>query len=152
VANPSTSLPARELARRSFILLATVFFLAITAHRFYWLGGPWFEIPQTIQDHVYPVRFPSRDAIILCRRVEPILARGVEVTVLHPSQAPGYDQTHWLTGLGLLPKQNLVPPDLEGSSEHDLTDFVVAIAEPLPHESYHLVQQFPEGRLYEVNR
>jgi hypothetical protein len=142
--------PARERARRIFILLATIVFLAYTIKRFHWLGGPYFEIPRTIQDHVWPARFPSADAILLCREAEPLLARNAEVTVVAPAQAPNYDQTHWLTGLGLLPRQHVVAPDLEGNTRDELTDYVIAIGDPLPHPAYQLVKQFPEGALYEV--
>ncbi len=142
--------PARERTRRVLVLLAALVFVAATVRRFHWLGGPYFAIPQTIQDHVWPARFPSADAILLSRRAEPLLARGAEATVIAPAQAPNYDQTHWLTGLGLLPRQHVVAPDLEGGSREDLTDFVIAIGEPFPHPAYRLVTRFPEGALYEV--
>lgn len=143
--------PARDRVRRVLILLAALVFVAATVKRFHWLGGPYFQLPQTIQDHVWPARFPSADAILLCRQAAPLLARNAEVTVLAPAQAPNYDQTHWLTGLGLLPRQHVVAPDLDGATRDELTDFVIAIGEPFPHPSYHLVQKFPEGALYEVN-
>lgn len=143
--------PARERARRILILLGALVFLAATIRRFHWLGGPYFDFfPPTIQDHVWPARFPSADAILLCRRAADVLPRDAEVTVLAPAQAPNYDQTHWLTGLGLLPRQKVVAPDLEGTSRADLTDYVIAIGEPFAHPAYRLVTRWPEGALYEV--
>ena len=151
LARTETDNPARDRARRIIITLAAIVSIAFTVRRFHWLGGPYFDFfPPTIQDHVWPARFPSADAILLCREAEPLLPRGAEVTVVAPAQAPNYDQTHWLTALGLLPRQNAVPPDLEGSNRDELTDFVIAIGDPLPHPAYRLVKQFPEGALYEV--
>lgn len=151
---PSTTpapMPARERARRAVLLLAALSLLTLTARRLHWLGGPYFDFfPSTIQDHVWPARFPSADAIVLSRRAEPLLPRGAEVTILAPAQAPNYDQTHWLTALGMLPRQRAVPPDLDGSTREDLTDFVIAIGDPFPHRAYRVVRQFPEGALYEV--
>jgi hypothetical protein len=148
--SPSTRRLSRAHVMRAFVFVAGIVFMAATVKRFHWLGGPYFEIPRTIQDHVWPARFPSADAILLSRHAEPLLARGAEVTLLTPGEAPNYDQTHWLTGLGLLPRQNVVKPDLDGSTRGDLTDYVLAIRDPFPHPAYRLVHQFPEGALYEV--
>jgi hypothetical protein len=149
---PIATHPARERARRIIIVIAALALAGATVKRFHWLGAPYFDFfPPTIQDHVWPGRFPSADAILLCRRAVEVLPRNAEVTVLAPAQAPNYDQTHWLTGLGLLPRQKAVPPDLEGTTREDLTDYVIAIGAPFPHPSYRLVTQWPEGALYEVN-
>ena len=126
---------------------ATIVFLAALVHRFHWLGGPYFELPDTIQDHVWPSRFLSADAIVLSRRAEPLLPRGATVTLLAPSEAPNYDQTHWLTGLGLLTHQRVMPQKLD-----DGPRFVIAIRAPLEDPRYTLVKSFPEGGLYELKR
>lgn len=117
---------------------------AATIHRFHWLGGPYFTFPETIQDHVWPARFPSRDAIVLSRRAEPLLPRGAKVTILKPSEAPNYDQTHWLTGLGMLPRQHAVPQKVDELQP----DYVIAIHDEFAHASYDKVATFPEGFLY----
>jgi hypothetical protein len=140
----------RDLVRRAIVFAAALVLVGAVVHRFYWLGGPWFEVPQTIQDHVWPTRFLSADAILLCRRAAPLLPRGAEVTILAPREAPNYDQTHWLTGIGMLPHQTPVPQKLEGTTRETLPDYVIAIRDPLPHPSYRLVATFPEGFLYEV--
>ena len=130
------------------ICVAAIVFLAALVRRYHWLGGPYFDFfPSTIQDHVWPARFPSADAIVLCRRVEPLLPRGAKVTVLKPAEAPNYDQTHWLTGLGLLTHQRVMPQKLD-----DGPQFVIAIRAPLEDPRYSLVKSFPEGGLYELKR
>lgn len=137
----------RDLARRVVIVAAVVLFIGATVRRFHWLGGPYFTFPATIQDHVWPTFFPSRDAIVLSRRAEPLLPRGATFTIVKPSEAPNYDQTHWLTGLGLLPRQHAMPQKLDGPLAR-LPQYVIAIHEPLEHAHYELVQSFPEGHLY----
>jgi hypothetical protein len=132
------------IGRRVILYAAALVFTAATIQRFHWLGGPYFTFPDTIQDHVWPVRFPSADAIVLCRRAEPLLPRDATVTVLKPSEAPEYDQTHWLTGLGMLPRQHPVPQKLDELKP----DYVIAIHEELAHPAYEKVATFPEGFLY----
>ena len=134
----------RRVVRRLIIYAATIAFAAATIHRFHWLGGPYFEFPETIQDHVWPARFPSRDAIVLSRRAEPLIPRGAKVTILKPAEAPNYDQTHWLTGLGMLPRHHLVPQKIDETRP----DYVITIHEELAHEQYERIAQFPEGFLY----
>ncbi len=127
------------------ICAAAIVFLAALVRRFHWLGGPYFEFfPPTIQDHVWPARFPSRDAIVLCRRAEPLLPRGAKVTVLKPAEAPNYDQTHWLTGLGMLPRQHLVPQKVDELRP----EYVIAIHEEFAHADYDRIAAFPEGFVY----
>jgi hypothetical protein len=134
-----------DLVRRVIVYAATIVFLGASVHRFHWLGGPYFTLPETIQDHVWPARFLSADAIVLCRRAEPLLPRGATVTVLAPQEAPNYDQTHWLTGLGLLTHQRVVPQKLETPPR-----FVIAIRSPFDDARYRLVATFAEGFLYEL--
>jgi hypothetical protein len=137
----------RDLVRRVVICAAAIVFLAAVVHRFHWLGGPYFEIPDTIQDHVWPQRFLSADAIVLSRRAEPLLPRGARVTVLAPAEAPKFDQTHWLTGLGMLPRQHVVAQTFDDPAA--LPEYVIAIRAPFEHPSYRQVAVFPEGSLYQ---
>ncbi len=130
--------------RSGIIFAAALVLVGATVHRYRWLGGPYFEFPETIQDHVWPVRFPSRDAIVLSRRAEPLLPRGAKVTILKPSEGPNYDQTHWLTGLGMLPRQHLVAQKIAET----LPEYVIAIHDELTDPSYAKVATFPEGFLY----
>ena len=138
---------ARQIIRRVLIYAAALVFIMAVVRRYHWLGGPYFTFPDTIQDHVWPERFASADAIVLARRAEPLLPRGAKVTLLTPSEAPNYDQTHWLTGLGLLPRQEVVPQKVDGPRE-TLPDYVIAIRGPFDHPHYRVVATFPEGFLY----
>jgi len=138
---------ARQIIRRVLIYAAALVFIMAVVRRYHWLGGPYFTFPDTIQDHVWPERFASADAIVLARRAEPLLPRGAKVTLLTPSEAPNYDQTHWLTGLGLLPRQHVVPQRVDGPRE-TLPDYVIAIRGPFDHPQYRVVATFPEGFLY----
>ncbi len=135
---------SKVIARRVVIYAAALVFAAATIHRFHWLGGPYFEFPGTIQDHVWPVRFPSADAIVLSRRAEPLLPRGATVTILKPSEAPDYDQTHWLTGLGMLPRQHPVAQKVDETKPA----YVIAIHEEFAHPAYEKIATFKEGFLY----
>ncbi len=132
------------IGRCVVIYVAALLFAAATIHRFHWLGGPYFELPDTIQDHVWPVRFPSADAIVLSRRAEPLLPRGATVTILKPSEAPDYDQTHWLTGLGMLPRQHPVAQKVDETKPA----YVIAIHEEFAHPAYEKIATFKEGFLY----
>lgn len=137
-----------DIARRVIVYVAALVFAAALVKRFHWLGGPYFELfPETIQDHVWPARFFSADAIVLSRRAEPLLPRGTTVTILAPSEAPDYDQTHWLTGLGMLPRNHLMPQKMTGPPE-SLPQYVIAIRDEFPHPHYKLHTRFPEGFLY----
>lgn len=138
----------RETVRRVIVFTAATVFAAAMVHHFHWLGGPYFEIPETIQDHVWPERFLSADAIVVSRRAEPMIPRGATVTILAPSEAPHFDQTHWLTGLGTMPRHHLVPQKIDGPPE-TLPRYVIALRGPLEHPHYKQVAQFPEGFLYE---
>ena len=142
---------AADAVRRVIVFAAAAVFAVLIVHRFHWLGGPYFQFPETIQDHTWPTRFLSADAIVLSRRAEPLLPRGATVTILAPAEAPDYDQTHWLTGLGMLPRQRVVPqkPDVRHPAP---PQYVIAIREPFPDTNYKLIATFPEGFLYERNR
>jgi hypothetical protein len=138
---------SREAARRLVVYAAAVVFAAALVYRFRSLGGPYFEFPDTVQDHVAVVRWPSADAIVLSRSAARILPRGATVTILQPSAAPNYDTTHYLTGVGLMPHQRVVRPDLA-----TLPDYVLALRDPLEHPSYRLLREIEGGRIYQVQR
>jgi len=111
-------------------------------------GGPYFEIPETVYDHVSPGSPPlNRQAIVISRRIEPLLPRGASVTVIAPALAPNYDVTHYLTASGFLPHQHVVHPTL-GVGEQ-WPDYIIALGRPLDHPGYRLVREYAEGRLYQ---
>jgi hypothetical protein len=113
-------------------------------------GGPYFEIPATVFDHVERDVPLSRQALVMCRNVENLMPRGASLTVIAPALAPNYDFTHYLAASGMLPRHRVLHPTLaEGEG---WPDFVIALGAPLQHRGYRLVREFPEGRLYAVQR
>jgi hypothetical protein len=133
--------------RLALIYGAALVFAVALVFRFRSLGGPYFEFPDTVQDHVSVERYPSADAIVLSRNAAKILPRGATVTILVPSQAPDYDATHYLTGVALMPHQMVVRQDLDRRP-----DYVLALREPLVHPAYELMAEVEGGRIYKVRR
>jgi len=112
------------------------------------LGGPYFEIPRTVYDHVIPGRPPlTRQAIVMSENVAPLLPRGATLTVISPELEPNWDATHYLTASGLLPHQRVMHPAFGPGQQHP--DFVIALGRPFSNPEYRLVREFPEGRLYQ---
>ena len=132
------------MARRVLINLTALSFAAALAFRFHDLGGPYLEIPETIQDHVARERYPSRDAIVMSRRAERLIRRGATLTVLMPSQAPNHDPTLNYTAVGLMPHHRIIAANLDLGPE-----YVVTIREPLSDPRYQLTNEFPEGKIYQ---
>ena len=124
--------------------------LALLRH-FAWLGGPYFEWPATVQDHVWQFQFASRDVILLARRAEKVLPRNATVTALEPSLAPHYDPTHFLTAAGLMPHHRVLPAKLD-VDRAALPQYVLAVRSELVHDAYRLRYDWPEGKVYEVVR
>jgi len=137
----------RDRVRHVLIYTAAVVFAVALVLRFRSLGGPYFEFPDTIQDHVSVQRWPSADAIVLSRNAAKLLPRGATVTVLQPSAAPNYDATHYLTAVGLMPHQTVIRQNLERRP-----DYVLALREPLVHPAYELFAEVEGGRIYKVRR
>lgn len=140
----------RHRARLTVAVVATLLLLAVTVRHFHWLGGPYFELPETVQDHVWPVPFASRDAIVLARKAAGLLPRGTTVTAFQPSTGPEYDVTHFLSAAGVMPHHRVLPPKLDGKTE--LPRYVLSVREELRHPAYKLLSSFPEGNIYEVSR
>lgn len=132
------------LIQRVLVSVAAVVFALALVRRFHQLGGPYFSIPETIQDHVTTVAHPSRDAIVLSRQAAERLPRGATVTVLMPSQAPDYDATLAYTAVGYMPHHKVVLPKLDAP----LPDYVLSVREPLDHPAYRLEAEFPAGKIY----
>lgn len=139
----------REKSQTVIIYTATIVLAAALILRFHRLGGPYFRFPQTVQDHVWPVPFPSRDVILLARRAADILPRGSTVTAVRPAEAPHHDVTLALTATGMMPRHRVVPPVLS-ADRAALPRYVLAVREELVHPSYALLRTLPEGRIYEL--
>jgi hypothetical protein len=137
----------RNRARAIVTWAAAALFAVALVHRFAILGGPYFDFPRTVQDHVAPVPFASRDVILLSERAAEIIPRGATVTALQPSLAPDYDVTHWLAAFGMMPRHRVVPPELTGAA---MPQYVLAVREPFSNPRYRLITELPEGRIYEL--
>jgi hypothetical protein len=136
----------RSRARSAIVYAVAILFAAALVRRFDLLGGPYFAVPQTVQDHVAPVPFPSRDMILLARRAAEIVPRGATVTAIEPAQAPNYDVTLWLTATGMMPRHRVVPPEFDKAPPR----YVLAVREPFANPKYRLITELPEGRIYEA--
>ena len=122
--------------------------LLLLAHSLYSRGGPYWEIPPTVVEHQVAGPAPlSRQAIVMCEHVAPLLPRGASITVIAPAQAPNWDVTLYLTASGLLP-HNYVRHPMFGEGE-PWADYVIALGQPFEHRGYRLVRQWPEGWLYQ---
>jgi len=142
--------PPRETLRTVVTFVAAAALAIALVRRYHALGGPYFEFPKTVQDHVAPTFYPSRDVILLAGAAAEIIPRGSTVTAIQPSQAPDYDVTHYLTAAGMMPRHRVVPPAFTASDPAVLPQYVLAVREPFSNPHYRLFRQIPEGRIYEV--
>lgn len=131
--------------RAGIVLIAAAVLAAALVHRFYHLGGPYFDIPETVQDHVNATPYPSRDAIVMCRRGALLIPRDAVVTVILPSQAPNYDPTLYFSAVGMMPHHRIVPPYFEAKEP---PKWVITVREPLQRAEYRQHAEFPEGFIY----
>ena len=129
--------------RAIVIYAASAIFAAALVHRFHRLGGPYFVIPETIQDHVAVEPYPSRDAIVITQRAESIIPRGATVTVLMPSQAPNYDPTLYFTATGTMPRHTILAANAKVPPQ-----YIITVREPLNDPAYALHSDFKEGKIY----
>ena len=141
-------------AERAVLTVLALLLVAALAGRLYTRGGPYFERPETILDHVGRGRHPARDALVLLPKVRPLLPRGVEVTCFRPidGQAPAEDSDNFLAAVGQLPYQIVDPPFTAMASvpRKELVTYVIAVRDPFTHPDYEEVAAFAEGRLYRV--
>jgi hypothetical protein len=116
-------------------------------------GGPYFEGPLTIVDHVAPQPHETRDALLLLPKVTPMIPRGAFVTCFRPEKGQQhFDLPNYFTAVGGLPRQTVLPPFVASRSapRQKLVEWVIAVRDPFTHPGYDLVAAFPEGRLYRV--
>jgi hypothetical protein len=140
---------------KTLIAIATLVLLAAFLHRLYTRGGPYFQRPVTIVDHVGPVQHETRDALVLLPRLRPLLPRGAEVTCFRPVEGQErYDMPNYFAAVGQLPQQTVLPPFVAGLTvpREQLNEYVIAVGEPFTHPAYRVIAEFPEGRLYKVVR
>ena len=141
---------------RAVLTVLALLLVAALAGRLYTRGGPYFERPRTIVDHIGPVAHDPRDALVLLPKVRPLLPRGVEVTCFRPvnGAAPAEDSENFLAAVGQLP-YHIVDPSFTAMADvprANLVEYVVAVRDPFTHRDYKEIAAFPEGRLYKVQR
>jgi hypothetical protein len=141
---------SRSLIRSITIYCSALFLTLLLVRHLRDLGGPYFEIPETIYDRVPGAPHLSRQAIVMCRHAAPLMPRGSTLTVIEPPLGKDFDATHYMTADGQLPHHRVVHPTLEEGETWP--DFVIALGNPLQHRGYRLVREFPEGRLYAAIR
>jgi hypothetical protein len=138
----------RTFVRTTIAWSAVVLLTAAWIRHYASLGGPYFTAPRTVQDHVWPEPFPSRDVILLAQRAARVLPRNVTVTAIQPSQAPNFDVTLFLTAAGMMPHQRVVPPKFEDRTVRP--QYVLTVRDEFANDAYRLVSAWPEGKVYEV--
>jgi hypothetical protein len=140
---------------RAVLAALALLLVAALAGRLYTRGGPYFERPRTIVDHIGRVA-ESRDALVLLPKVRPLLPRGVEVTCFRPvnGAVPAEDTDNFFAAVGQLPYQIVDPPftAMADVPRANLVEYVVAVGEPFTHPAFKEIAAFPEGRLYRVQR
>ena len=143
-------------AERAVLTVLALLLVAALAGRLYTRGGPYFERPRTIIDHVGREKHESRDALVLLPKVRPLLPRGAEVTCFRPldGAAPEGDTSNFFAAVGQLPHQSVMPPftAMNDVPRKNLVEYVIAIRVPFTHPAYKEIATFPEGRLYQVQR
>jgi hypothetical protein len=132
-------------------LLLTVALVARLGSR----GGPYFEWPATLMEHVGPGKHETRDALTLLPKIRDRVPRGATITCVRPIGAgvtDPDDMPDYLVAIGQLPHHRVVPPFFAMLTvpRRALPRFVVAVGPKFDHPYYHLVAEYPEGRLYEL--
>jgi hypothetical protein len=127
---------------KAIVAAATLVLLIAFLARLYTRGGPYFERPETIVDHVGPTKHETRDALALLPKVRPLLPRGARVTCFRPNaNDPNPD---FFAAVGQLPQQTVVP------STDTSAEYAVVIWVPIQGSRYRLLASFYEGRLYKI--
>jgi hypothetical protein len=129
-------------SEKAIVAIATLILLIAFVNRLYTRGGPYFERPRTIVDHVAPQKHETRDALILLPKVRPLLPRGAHVTCFEPGSSDM--SPDFFAAIGQLPQQTVLSP------YGTLPEYIIAVGSKLDDPSYQVIAEFPEGRLYKV--
>lgn len=146
------------MTRSAVAYALTLLLTGAFAARLYTRGGPYFERPATVMDHVGPTRHETRDALVLLPKTRPLLPRRAIVACFKPvaGMADPNDMPDYFVAIGQLPQQQVVPPfyAMLNVGIESVPQYVVAVGgAPFEHPHYRLVREFlPEGRLYQVQR
>ncbi len=138
---------SREAGQRIVAGLGALLLCAMLIVRFADRRPPYFAIPVTVLDHVDVRKHELRDALLAIPQAEPLLPRGAEVTAFRPKDGRAWnDDAVYLTAVGLLPRQMVVPP--WAASGRGGVAYVVAIGGTFDDPSYAPMAGFRGGWLY----
>jgi hypothetical protein len=87
--------------------------------------------------------------------VRPLLPVGAQVTCFHPVDGKWtYDIAAFHTAAALLPQQKVLPPfsAAENLPKDSYVEYVIALEGWFTNPAYRSIADFPEGRLYQVQR
>lgn len=146
---------SRDAAQRTVVYVAAVLLAAALARRLITRGGPYFRSARTVVEHVGPGQHETRDALIVLPRAAKLIPPGSDVTCFRPiGGMENYDSANYLTAVGMLPRHHVLPPFTAGllTPRGQLVEYVIAIRDPLDHPAYVPIAEWPEGRVYRVQR
>jgi len=145
----------RRAERRLVILLCALLVLALLV-RLFTRGGPYFERPRTIVDHVGTGTHEAQLALLLLPKAARLIPRGASVTCFRPTGGgrQQYDAATFLAAVGQLPHHRVFAPFTAGEDvpRQDLVEYVIAVRDPFVHPAYRMIGEWPEGRVYRVER
>lgn len=149
-----------DKATRAAIAVAFLLLTVATIVRFGARGGPYFDPPRTIVDHVERLDAPSvanplRTPLEVIPKLARFIPRNAEVTCFRPlSGQEQYDTPSFLAAIGQLPRNRVLPPFTArlDTPLPMLPEYVIAIDQPFTHPAYRLAAEVPGGRLYKVER
>jgi hypothetical protein len=142
----------RERLEGAVPVIGAVLLCAVLIGRFHERRAPWFGA-ETVLDHVAPEEHKARYTLLLLGKVRPLLPKGAYVTCFRPLNGKQQDDSgSFLTAVGLLPDQEVLPPFTASDDSNPPVDYVVAVGGTFVHPKYTRVASFPEGALYHAPR
>ncbi|HSP13218.1 MAG TPA: hypothetical protein VLV78_00540 [Thermoanaerobaculia bacterium] len=138
---------SRNAVQRIVAGCGALLLCAALIHRYAIRRPPYFAAPETVLDHADVVKHEIRDALVVIPQAEPLLPRGAEVTCFRPKNAQAWnDDAVYLTAVGLLPRQSVLPPWSAGTGRG--VEYVIAVGAPFDQPSYAPYAGFRGGWLY----
>jgi hypothetical protein len=145
----------RSPERRLLVFLSVLLALALVV-RLVSRGGPYFQRPRTIVDHLGTGSHETRLALLLLPKAARVIPRGATVTCFRPTDAgrQQYDSSSFLAAVGRLPHHRVLAPYAAGDDvrREDLVEYVIAVGAPFTHPAYNSIAEWPEGQVYRVQR
>lgn len=136
-------------------IIASVIVLVALIQLLYTRGGPYFDRPATVVDHVFVEKHEARDALLVLPHARKLLPRGAKVACFRTLNGKWqWDVPSFHAAITELPQQTVLPAfsAADDVPKPNLVEYVIAIDGPFTHPSYRLEADFPPGRLYKVVR